>query len=64
MPAISDSLLEKIIEIQAHSSFKAAYLGGATNLAIRFNHRESVDIDLFFSGIIDKFGYKEIEREV
>ncbi|MDQ1142986.1 nucleotidyl transferase AbiEii/AbiGii toxin family protein [Pedobacter agri] len=64
MPAISDSLLETIIELQALSSLKNAYLGGGTNLAIRFNHRESVDIDLFFSGIIGKSGYNEIEKEL
>lgn len=64
MPAVSDSLLETIIELQALPSLTTAYLGGGTNLAIRFNHRESIDIDLFFSGIIGKAGYKMVENEV
>jgi hypothetical protein len=39
-------------------------LGGGTNLAIRYDHRESIDIDLFFSGIIGKSGYIKIENEI
>ncbi|WP_421943343.1 nucleotidyl transferase AbiEii/AbiGii toxin family protein [Pedobacter sp.] len=64
MAAVSAELLETIIELQSLTSLKEAYLGGGTNLAIRYNHRESVDIDLFFSGIIGRGGYKAIEEEV
>ena len=39
-------------------------LGGGTNLAIRYDHRESIDIDLFFSGVIGKSGYKKIANEI
>ena len=64
MAAVSAELLETIIELQGLSSLKNAILGGGTNLAIRYDHRESIDIDLFFSEIIGKTGYKEIENEI
>ena len=64
MAAVSTELLETIIELQSLSSLKNAILCGGTNLAIRYNHRESIDIDLFFTGIIGKAGYKEIEIEI
>ena len=64
MATVSAELLETIIELQGLSSLKNAVLGGGTNLAIRYDHRTSTDIDLFFSGIIGKSGYKEIENEI
>jgi len=64
MAAVSAELLETIIELQSLSSLKNAVLGGGTNIAIRYDHRESIDIDFFFSGIIGKSGYKEIENEI
>ena len=64
MAAVSAELFETIIELQDLSSLKNAVLGGGTNLAIRYDHRESIDIDLFFSGIIGKAGYKEIEKDI
>ncbi len=64
MAAVSAELLETIIELQGLSNLKNAVLGGGTNLAIRYDHRESIDIDLFFSGIIGKSGYKKIESEI
>ena len=64
MAAVSAELLETIIELQGLSSLKNAVLGGGTNLAIRYDHRMSTDIDLFFSGIIGKSGYREIEDEI
>lgn len=64
MASVSATLLDTIIELQNLSSLKKAVLGGGTNLAIRYNHRESIDIDFFFSGIIGKVGYKEIESQI
>lgn len=64
MSAVSPELLETIIELQSLPSLQHSFLGGGTNLAIRYNHRESVDIDLFFSGIVGKAHFLEIEREV
>lgn len=57
MQAVSDHLLQAIKDIQKLSSFKQAALGGGTNLALRYGHRTSVDIDLFFDGIIGKKGF-------
>jgi predicted nucleotidyltransferase component of viral defense system len=64
MAAVSNELLETIKELQSLNSLNDAYLRGGTSLAVRYNHRISVDIDLFFSGIIGKDGYKAIEVEV
>ena len=64
MAAVSAELLETIIELQRLLSLQKAILGGGTNLAVRYDHRESIDIYLFFSGIIGKSGYKKIEEDV
>lgn len=64
MKAVSEHLLKAIRELQKLSSFKAAALGGGTNLALRYHHRTSVDIDLFFDGIIGRAGFTAIEQEV
>jgi UDP-N-acetylenolpyruvoylglucosamine reductase len=62
MAAVSAELLEIIIELQRLSSLQKAVFGGGNNLVIRYDHRESIDIDLFFSGIIGKTGYKKFKR--
>ena len=64
MKALSDSLIETIVDLQQLPSLKKSTLGGGTNLAIRYNHRTSYDIDLFFSDIIGKHGYEDIKKEV
>ena len=64
MKAVSDSLLETILELQQLPSLSSSTLGGGTNLAIRYGHRISYDIDLFFPGIIGKQGYELIKEEV
>lgn len=64
MAAISPDLLTTILELQSLKSFKDSALGGGTNLAIRYGHRISTDIDIFFPFIIGKDGYKAIEKEV
>jgi hypothetical protein len=64
MRAVSDSLIETILELQQLLSLSNSTLGGGTNLAIRYEHRISYDIDLFFSGIIGKHGYEVIKEEV
>jgi hypothetical protein len=64
MKALSDSLLETILELQQLPSLSSSSLGGGTNLAIRYGHRISYDIDLFFSGIVGKQGYELIRGEV
>ena len=64
MSAVSAELLQTIKELQSLPSLTHAILGGGTNLAIRFSHRQSIDIDFFFSGIIGKAGFLEIEKQV
>lgn len=64
MKAVSDSLIETILELQHLPLLSSSSLGGGTNLAIRYGHRISYDIDLFFPGIIGKQGYELIKEEV
>jgi len=64
MKAVSDSLIETILELQQLPSLTTSSLGGGTNLAIRYGHRISYDIDLFFPSIIGKRGYELIKEEV
>jgi hypothetical protein len=64
MNAVSPVLLETIKELQGLPSLQSSLLGGGTSLALRYNHRESVDIDLFFRGQIARKGFQSIEKEV
>lgn len=64
MKAVSDSLIETILELQQLPSLSLSSLGGGTNLAIRYGHRISYDLDLFFPGIIGKRGYELIKEDV
>ncbi|MGF7233011.1 nucleotidyl transferase AbiEii/AbiGii toxin family protein [Arachidicoccus sp.] len=50
--AVSQILREVIIELMDEPALSDFYLGGGTNLAIKYNHRVSVDIDLFSSGVV------------
>ena len=63
MKAVSDILLDTIKELQQLPSLTGSVLGGGTNLAIRYGHRQSYDIDLFFPGIIGKNGFEAILKE-
>lgn len=64
MKAVSDELFETISELLGLKSLSKFSLGGGTNLAIRYNHRISIDIDLFCSEIIGKAGFEEIVRDI
>src|SRR5690606_417423 len=64
MAAISPSLLKTIRELQSFESFEGSALGGGTNLAIRYHHRISTDIDVFFPHVIGKAGYERIKDEI
>lgn len=63
MQAVSKLLLQTIIELQALPSLSDFALAGGTNLALRFNHRKSEDIDLFSTNIIGIKGFEQIESE-
>jgi len=47
MIAISNDHLDLILQIQDFSTLRDSFLAGGTNLALRYNHRQSIDIDLF-----------------
>lgn len=64
MSAISPDLLKTINELQSFECFDGSALGGGTNLAIRYQHRISTDIDIFFPYTIGKSGYVIIINEV
>lgn len=64
MEAVSKALIETITELQQLPSLSSFALAGGTNLALRFNHRISEDIDLFSKEIIGIAGFEAIEAEV
>jgi len=64
MQAVSSALLKTIKELQALPSLSKFALAGGTNLALRFNHRISEDIDLFATDIIGIRDFENIEAEV
>ncbi|GAA3623365.1 nucleotidyl transferase AbiEii/AbiGii toxin family protein [Flavivirga jejuensis] len=63
MQAVSKLLLQTIKELQELPSLSDFALAGGTNLALRFNHRISEDIDLFSTNIIGVKGFEQIETE-
>lgn len=64
MSAVSPVIIETIKELQALPSLSKFALAGGTNLAYKFNHRVSIDIDLFANEIIGIKGFEQIEKEV
>lgn len=57
---VSDELLLAIQGIFQDKIFKDFRLGGGTSLAIKYNHRMSVDIDLFTHQLLDVYQLNEI----
>ncbi len=49
---VSDELYSVILKLMNEPLLKDFLLGGGTNLAIKYNHRESTDIDLFSTSIV------------
>lgn len=64
MSAVSEVLLQTIKELQSLPSLSQFALAGGTNLAFRFNHRESQDIDLFCPEIVGIKHLETIEKEI
>ena len=64
MQAVSDELLETIQDLLQLPGLAKFALAGGTNLALRYNHRISEDIDLFCTDIIGKKGFEKISDEV
>jgi hypothetical protein len=63
MSAVSPLLKQTIKEIQSLPSLSSFLLAGGTNLALRYNHRESQDIDLFCHDTIGVEHFNSIEQE-
>ncbi|MEQ3665844.1 nucleotidyl transferase AbiEii/AbiGii toxin family protein [Olleya sp.] len=64
MSAVTPVLLQTIKQLQALPSLSQFALAGGTNLAFRFNHRHSQDIDLFCPEIVGIKHFETIEEEV
>ncbi len=64
MSVVSPILKQTILELQNLPSLAQFALGGGTNLALRYNHRISVDIDFIAPTIIGKIGFDQIIEEV
>lgn len=64
MTAVSHVLKDTILKLQQLKSLSKFSLAGGTNLALRYDHRISVDIDLFCEEIIGIKGFQEIKKEV
>lgn len=62
--SVSGELLETIHELQQLSSLSEFGLAGGTNLALRYGHRISVDIDLFSPSIIGIKGLETVCDEI
>jgi len=58
---VSPILRDVIKELMKEPVLSDFFLGGGTNLAIKYNHRVSVDIDLFSSGIVGANKMKAVE---
>jgi hypothetical protein len=62
--ALTKELADTIVELLALPSLSAFALAGGTSLALRFNHRRSVDIDLFSNQVVNKVGLEAIILEL
>ncbi len=64
MSAVSPILKQTILELQSLPGIAQFALGGGTNLALRYNHRKSIDIDFITPYIISKVGFEQIIQEI
>lgn len=64
MNAVSPAIVKTIIQLQSLPSLANFSLAGGTNLALRYNHRISDDIDLFCPDIIGMDGFNKVIEEV
>ncbi|RYY65864.1 MAG: hypothetical protein EOO13_16585 [Chitinophagaceae bacterium] len=49
---------ELVVDLQKLDSLKQFSLAGGTSLALRFNHRKSIDIDLFSNLVVGRAGFE------
>lgn len=61
MEVVNRELQHLILELQSFDLLSSFALAGGTSLAMRFNHRNSVDIDLFTQKMIGRSGFDMIQ---
>lgn len=61
---VSEVLFNSIKELTSLNELVDFSLGGGTNLAIKYNHRISTDIDLFSQGIVGTESMRRIEQSL
>jgi len=62
--AVTKEHIQAIVELQSLPCLSSFALAGGTNLALRFNHRRTVDIDLFSSEMMGRIGIEAIQSEL
>ena len=62
--AVAKELLQAIRELQFLPAFSKFAVAGGTGLAIRYNHRRSVDVDLFTNLVVGLDGLAAMQREL
>lgn len=62
MESVNKEIYDLAIELQSFAFLESFALAGGTSLAIRYNHRISVDIDLFTDQIVGQNGLEEIKK--
>ena len=62
--AVSQELFETVQELQKLSSLSSFGIAGGTCLALRLNHRTSIDIDLFSPQLLGVAGMQKLCDEI
>ncbi len=64
LKAVSEEINQCIQALHQLPSLQSFALGGGTNLALRYQHRRSYDIDLFTNEVVGKKGFQQIFQEL
>jgi hypothetical protein len=62
--AVSKELKDLIVILMKDPVFADFNIGGGTNLALKYNHRESTDIDLFSKDRISSLSFKKFKEHL
>ena len=57
---ISDSIQNTLLALQSKEYLQNFALVGGTNLALRFGHRSSIDLDMFSTQVFDSLGVNDL----
>lgn len=61
---ISEPLTAILRELMQMESLDTFHLGGGTNLALKYNHRLSIDIDLFSNNVVSSAHIERIRKDI